>query len=73
MAEQQQAQGKPKALMVEMIKTYGCNTTGDICAFYASTAEELVKKGAARMLGPIDLETQTWDVVQSKAVPKRPN
>lgn len=75
-AQQQQSQSRqppPRVLMVKMLKTYGCNTTGDICAFSAAVAEELVRKGAAEMLGPIDLETQTWDVVQGKAVPKRPN
>ena len=58
-------------LTVEMIKTYGNNTTGDICAFSESTARELEKKGACTVLGPIDVVNETWDVVAKKAVPKR--
>jgi hypothetical protein len=59
---------KPDAA-VKMVKTYGNNVAGDICAFPRATADELVKKGAAEFL--VELDARSEVCLDGKAVPMK--
>jgi hypothetical protein len=60
-----------RAVIVRLVKTFGCNTLGDVASFPPDIAVQLVEKGAGVKLGELDLATETWDELAGKAVPKQ--